>query len=119
MAVVTVGLVGTACVRKGGTVAFSSTTTVTATPSSTSAGGSVTLDATVSDAFGAVGGTVTFTDTTVGQTLGTATLSGGEAKVTTSALTQFGPHTIQAVYGGAPGVATSSGTATVTVEGAP
>jgi len=77
------------------TISASTTTTLSASPTSPSSGTSVTFTATVSPA--AASGTVTFND---GATmLGTGTLSGGRATYSTSALT-VGAHTVTAAYGG-------------------
>jgi autotransporter-associated beta strand protein len=80
------------------TVAQAATSTaLTANPTSTTFGQSVTFTATVNSAAGTPTGSVTFMDGT--NTLGTVGLSGGVATFSTSALTG-GSHTITASYSG-------------------
>lgn len=77
----------------------STTTTVTASPDSSTYGDPVTFTATVTPSGGTVTptGTVTFyNETTV---LGTGTLAGGQATITTSTLSGA-VHSITATYGG-------------------
>jgi alpha-tubulin suppressor-like RCC1 family protein len=92
------------------------TTTLAATPASTSVfGQAVTLTATVTSAAGTPGGTVAFSDNVNGA-LGTVTLSaGGVATLSTSALS-VGAHTITATYSGATNFLVSSGTRAYTVN---
>jgi hypothetical protein len=93
----------------------STTTTVTASPSSASYGQTVTFTASVTanaPGSGTPGGTVNFFDTTTSTSLGTLTLSGGQASLSTSTLA-VGTHTITATYSGDPNFLASSGTTTV------
>ncbi|MHB1938637.1 MAG: Ig-like domain-containing protein [Acidobacteriaceae bacterium] len=91
------------------------TTAVTSNPTLISAGGSVTLTATVASSSGTPTGAVTFSSG--GASLGTANLSGGVATLPTTAL-PVGADTITASYGGAATFAVSSGTTNVTVTAA-
>ncbi|MEY3275600.1 MAG: hypothetical protein RL153_866 [Verrucomicrobiota bacterium] len=79
------------------------TTTLQASPSPSTYGSSVTLEATVTPSSAT--GTVTFKDGTT--VLGTATLSGGVATLTTSARTT-GAHSLTAEYGGDTAMATAA-----------
>lgn len=88
------------------------TTAVTASPTSITAAGSVTLTATVKSSSGTPSGMVTFTSG--GATLGAANLSGGIATLTTTAL-PVGTDSIVASYAGTATFAASSGSASVTV----
>ena len=76
------------------------TTAVVADVNPIAPGGSVTFTATVTPPAlsGAPTGTVAFYDG--GTLLGVGTLAGGAATLTTTALTNPGPHNISAVYGG-------------------
>jgi hypothetical protein len=92
------------------------TTSLGAAPNPSKVGQSVTFTATVaatSPASGTPTGTVTFKDG--GGTIGTGTLSASTAAFTTSSLT-LGTHTITAVYGGSTNFASSTSTATQTVN---
>jgi hypothetical protein len=99
------------------------TTTVTATPSSETIGGTTTLSAVVSStAAGTLTGTVTFT--AGGQTLGMASISGGTAAVSGIAVTAVngftvGSDSITANYSGNATFGTSSGSSALTVAAAP
>jgi hypothetical protein len=98
----------------------STTTALTSSAATITAGGSVTFTATITGASGSTGtptGTVTFLDGTT--TLGTGTLSAsGAATYSTSALTTEA-HSITAQYGGDSNFAASKSTAvTVTVQAA-
>ena len=90
----------------------STTTTLVASPSSSTFGQSVTLTATVSGGFGPTG-TVTFA--TGNSTKTTVQLSGGSASLTTLS-PPVGTDTIVATYNGDTDNASSSGNATETVE---
>ncbi len=85
-----------------------------ASPSPATAGGTVTLTATVTSTFGTPGGTVTFSDGA--SVLGVATLggSGQPAVLTTSALTP-GSHALSAAASGDADYAAGSGAATLSV----
>ncbi len=88
------------------------TTTLTATPTSINSGQGVLLTARVTPSTAT--GTVTFMDG--GTALGAAVpVVAGVAGTTTSALTTAGLHTITAVYSGDTNFSGSSGSATVTV----
>jgi hypothetical protein len=91
------------------------TTAVTATPNSIAYGASTTLKATVTSSAGTPTGTITFKYSTT--TLGTCTLSSGTCSLATTAL-PVGSDSVTASYGGATDFATSSGSATVTVNAA-
>ena len=77
--------------------AASTSTTLTASPGSASAGQRVTLTAAVTSPAGVPGGTVTFADG--GSTLGTAVLSGGTAELVTC-FAHRGTQTLTAAYAG-------------------
>jgi hypothetical protein len=97
-------------------------TTVTASPSSLTIGGTTTLTASVASTTGTITGTVTIK---VGNTiLGTPVVSGGIAtlsNVTVSAANGFsaGVDSITASYGGDSNFAASSGSTTLAVVGLP
>jgi cyclophilin family peptidyl-prolyl cis-trans isomerase len=94
-------------------------TSVTAAPSPSTFGQTVTMTATVTATAPGVGtptGTVTFTDMASGTTLGTGTLNAsGVATATTTALTA-GTHTIVASYGATTNFSASSGNTMQTVN---
>lgn len=99
-----------------GSASTTGATTLSVTPSATSAtsGTSITLTATISPT-GATG-TITFYDGTT--SLGTATLASGSASLATSALA-VGTHSITASYGGSTSyTASTSSAVTVTVTAA-
>jgi uncharacterized protein (TIGR03437 family) len=93
----------------------SSTTTVTAKPTTLAPNASTTLTATVSGSGGAPTGSVSFGIT--GKTLGSASLSSTTASITVSG-SDFvaGSNTVTAVYSGDSSFAGSSSTVTVTVN---
>lgn len=93
------------------------TTTLTAAPTSTTAGQSVVLTATVGASAGTPTGSVSFLDGTT--VIGTATLSAqGTATFSTTSLSA-GSHSLSAQYGGAATYAASmSATVTVTIGSA-
>jgi sugar lactone lactonase YvrE len=94
------------------------TTTVTAAPSPSVVGGTITFTATVATtpAGGTPTGTVTFSAAGTSGTvaLGNGTLTGGKATVTSATL-PGGTYTITASYGGDANDAVSTGTTTETV----
>ncbi len=92
--------------------AASTSTTLTVSPTSASAGQKVTLTAAVASSAGMPGGTVTFADG--GSTLGTATLSGGTAELVTC-FAHHGAQTLTAAYGGSADF-TASASAPVTLQ---
>jgi hypothetical protein len=96
----------------------STTTTVKASPSSPQLGHKVTFTATVSanaPGSGTPAGTVTFQDGAA--ILATVALSKGSASYSTSSLSA-GSHTITATYNGGVNYTPSSGSVTITVNGA-
>ncbi len=96
-----------------------STTALAASPSTSTAGQTVTFTATVTPESGSTAtptGTVTFEDGT--SVLGTATLNDGVATFALASLA-VGSHTITAAYGGDANFAATSGVTTVTVNAPP
>ena len=91
------------------------TTGLDASPSTSTAGQTVTFTATVTSAAGAPTGTVTFEDGTT--VLGTAPLNAGVATFAISTLA-VGSHTITAAYSGDTDFATAIGVTTETVDAA-
>ena len=87
-------------------------TTLTVSPTSASAGQRVTLTASVTSPAGVPDGTVTFADG--GSTLGTATLSGGTAELVTC-FARHGTQTLTAGYAGSADF-TASTSAPVTLQ---
>jgi len=97
----------------------STTTALTASASTITAGSSITFTATITPAAGSTAiptGTVTFTDGTT--TLGTGTVSSGVATFTTSALPS-GSQSITASYGGDTNFTGSTSSAVVIAVNAP
>jgi hypothetical protein len=95
--------------------AASTSTTLTVSPASASAGQRVTLTASVTSPAGVPGGTVSFADG--GSTLGTATLSDGTAELVTC-FAHHGAQTLTAAYAGSGDfTASTSAPVTLTVSG--
>jgi hypothetical protein len=100
------------------------TTTVSASPSSLTAGGTTTLTATVtSTAAGTPSGTITFKTTAFNSLLGTASLSNGTAalSITANSANYLPPGTdsITAIYSGDTSFAASSGYTSLQVTAIP
>jgi Bacterial Ig-like domain (group 3) len=101
-----------------GTTLAATTTAITASAATITAGASVTLTTTITGASGSTGvptGTVTFFDGTT--TLGTGTLNGSAVATYATSSLATGTHSITAQYGGDSNFAASTSTAvTVTVQ---
>jgi hypothetical protein len=99
----------------------STTTALTSSAATITAGGSVTFTATITGASGSTGtptGTVTFLDGTT--TLGTGTLSASGVATYSTTTLSTGAHSITAQYGGDSNFAASTSAAvTVTVQAVP
>jgi hypothetical protein len=115
----TVSLAGTGITVSSSPI--STTTTVSANPSTINPNGSTVLTATVTASSGSASpaGNVAFSTGSI--TLGSAVLAGSGASATASltvSASQFssGTNTIMATYGGGSGFGASSGTTTVTVN---
>jgi uncharacterized repeat protein (TIGR01451 family) len=91
----------------------STTTALTASPSPSTYGQSVTLTSSVTSAAGTPTGQVAFADGS--SAIATVSLAGGTATTTTSALTA-GSHTLRANYLGDAGFNPSTGTTTLVVD---
>lgn len=114
------GCIGGPCATGGvappPTAATPTSTALTTSPNPSTAGGAVTLDATVTGGPG-IGGTITFFDGTA--QLKTVALSGGSASTTTATLGE-GTHPLRAVYSSSGTYAASSSpVVTQTVLAAP
>jgi hypothetical protein len=93
----------------------STSTAVTANPTTISSGQSVTLTATVTPTpSGTPTGTVVFTDGTTN--LGSASLASGSATLVTTGIVGTGTHTIKGTYKGTSNYLSSFGTVNVTVQ---